>query len=418
MYCPNFKNGDILQRLFWIIIIISFIAWIIALVKNPQGRQIDLFFLHMGDFWADATNPTGIASARDPYHNAAIGLENVPYPPLTYLFFYYLSKLCIVPTGRYIQYYFQPMWTMMFTIGLNFTLILLFLFCYKQFDSKNRFDGAMISLVCCCLSFPILFTIERGNTLIFTVLLVSVFIFYYDSCSCWKKELALLCIALATAGLKISPGVFCALLIYNKDWRAILRVIIYSLIIFFVPFFFFRGGIQNLSQLLFNIKLNLVIYADLPGPGLIASYLKYSRIFLGENYKMSDMLYLFFMVLRSVISVILVLGAFCYEEKWKRVFNLTIVLLVFPSVSQTYATLYMIPFTILFTKMLYNRELSIDVLIIYICLIMVYFVYRHMISDFLNYNFAVPLLVIVAFCYSIKSIKNSVLKRARVQETT
>ena len=67
-------NGKFLPRLFWIVVLTSFFAWFFALLINPQGKQLDLFFLRMADFWADATNTTGYVSGLDPYYKSVNGL--------------------------------------------------------------------------------------------------------------------------------------------------------------------------------------------------------------------------------------------------------------------------------------------------------------------------------------------------------
>ena len=399
-------NGVFFVRLFWITIISSFLAWFIALLINPQGRQLDLFFLRMGDFWADATNTTGLASCLDPYHNDTIGLENAVYPPLAYVLFEGLAFVSVVPKGTYLQYYYQPIWTFLFVIALIVILVLLFVVCLKQFKAFCAFDGLMLSIAL-CLSYPMLFVIERGNILILSSFAVAVYLFYYDSKSKWKKEIAIICLSLAI-GIKLSPAVLGVLLINKKDWKTLCRAFLYGIFFIFFPFLFFDGDIQtNLLQMVSNIQLHFKHYSEFIGTGLISSYTKYGLIIKGEQFQITPITYHFFKVLKILVSILLSLGIFFLQEKWKKALNATLILLILPSVSGAYCMIYMIPVTVLFMSSLIQDKITVDKLIILLSLIMIFFVYRCDFSIFFNFSFAIPVLVIMASNYSIKSLRNS-----------
>lgn len=103
----------------------------------------------------------------------------------------------------------------------------------------------------------------------------------------------------------------------------------------------------------------------------------------------------------------MVIGAFYIQEKWKIVFNITLVLLIFPSVSGVYNVLYLIPVTVLFLNSFLEDKIPVDKLFVFLGLIMIYFIYRCPISDFFNMHFAIPTLSLVGMYYSIKSFYNS-----------
>ena len=392
------------QSMFWIIIMSSFIAWIVCLFFDPQGHQKDIFYICMGDFWGDAANPTGMVSGKDPYRDETTGLWNANYPPLAYMLFFILANVSPVPEGGYLHYYYQPIWTLLFIIALFTVLLLLHSICVKKLSAYSGFNSVMISLSL-CLSYPMLHTIERGNILIVSILMTTIFVFYFnDNCE-WKKELALICLAIAI-GLKLSPAVFGLLLIHKKDWRALFRTAIYSFITIFAPFFFLDGDLSNIVLWISNMKLwfvHHINYTNIYGTGFVASFMKYSNILLG-TYNLSDNAYLILTILRYEITVILLLGMFRLNEEWKVVLNLTIILLIFPAASHTYNVLYIIPFTVLFLQSFVREKVSADRVIIFACLIMIYFVYRCSISDFFNFNFSIPALTIVSIFYSLKKL--------------
>ncbi|QWT53233.1 glycosyltransferase 87 family protein [Eubacterium sp. MSJ-33] len=393
-----------LLLLFGIIIICSFLVWICAIIISPEGMQRSLFFLEMKDFWADGTNTTGLASIRNPYLDDSIGLENAAYPPLAYDLFYLLAHASKAPSNGYLDYYYQPLWTMIFTIAIYMSVLLIYIVNSRQFNDGNK--GAILACVAILLSRPMLYTIERGNILIIAVVAICVFIYYYDSADKLKKEIAILCLAIAAA-IKLTPALLGILLIYKKDWKAAMRTLIYGILFFVVPFFFLQGGIHNLSQMLKNVQAHVAHYSYVSsGTGLIESINKYGKMIFGGGWYIKGEIRISIELIKNIICIVLLLGGSVIKEKWKKVLNVVVVLLIYPSVSGQYCLLYLIPFTVLF----FRHTESVDNVkstdyIITGCLIMVYFMYRCWISEILDYNFAIPVLSIVALYFSIKELK-------------
>lgn len=401
-------SGKLLPKLFWLVLFLSFVAWLFALVVLSDNQQLDIFYIHFKDFWGDAMNPTGMVSGLDPYHDEKTGIWNANYPPLAYICFYILARVSNV-SPDYLQYYHQPVWTMLFIIILFIVLILLYSICVKELSDFSNLDSAMIALTL-CVSYPMLHVIERGNILIVSVLTTAVFVFFYDSSNKIEKELALICLAVAT-GLKLSPVIFSILLLSNKDYKSALRLLIYSFILLSVPFLFLNDGIANVLLMIDNIKLwvlHHVGYTNIHGTGLVASYMKYLKFFFGVS-GLSDKAYMILTILRYEFSFILLLGSFYLTEKWKKVLNITLILMILPAASHTYNVLYMIPFTILFLQSLQPEKTSLKKIIVFICLIMIYFVYRCDLSVFFNFNFAIPMLMIIGTFNSIQALKPRLL---------
>ncbi|MBO4989867.1 MAG: DUF2029 domain-containing protein [Clostridia bacterium] len=97
-----------------------------------------------------------------------------------------------------------------------------------------------------------IYAISRGSNVQQVLLLLLVFVCAYRSPNKWLKELALL--SLAAAGVcKYYPFIFGALLIKEKDYMAVLRVILYSIPLFILPFLCYEGGLANISLYLGNL---------------------------------------------------------------------------------------------------------------------------------------------------------------------
>ena len=360
------KSCTLVIKLFWVIILSSFVGWLVGLLINPQGHQLDVFFSRMSDFWGDATVVTYFVNERNPYQ-----YPGANYPPLPYLLYYVFACVSRIPDGGYPQYYYQPLWTMIFVLFLFIVLGMLWLICAKNTHSGLTIDAMMTGLSF-CISGPMLYTIERGNVILVAILCTAIFVFYYDNKCRWKKEIALLSLAIAV-DIKVAPAVFGALLICNKDWQAICRTLLYGILFFILPFYFFEGGINNLPLMISHIN----------------QFVSYE------------------------VSFILFLGLFHFKEKWKQVLNLTIIMLIVPSVAFQYYFLLSIPVTILFLSSFsdnLHENTNDDVIgkfFIFMSFIMIYFVYRCPLSDFFNHKFAILILTVTGLFYSIKAFIKS-----------
>ena len=399
------------SRIFWIIILFSFVAWFVGILIEPQGHQLDIFHIRMKDFWGDATVVTYFVKDKNPYINSGAN-----YPPLPYMLYYILALVSVVPDGGYQQYYHQPLWTMMFFLFLFVTIGLLWQICVKQLHQTTHFDAVMVGLAF-CLSAPMLYTLERGNTILPSVLFASIFVFYYDSIIKWKKEIALISLAVAVS-IKLVPGVFGFLLLCNRDWKGVFRAAIYTILFLFLPFLFFEGGLDNFQRLYHNLYGFVGHYAvdgAVSGTGIVAGVFKLGKTFFGDGYGMNVTTYNVLRFISVLVSAVLFMSVFHFEEKWKQVFNINIILLIFPSVAFQYYFLYSIPVIVLFLNALISGsnddesqfKMTMDRIIIFASFIMMNFVYRCPLSDFFDQHIAVLLLTIVGVYYSIQAFWKS-----------
>ena len=408
MFLFNKKNINVFYgRLFWIIVIFSFFAWFVSVMIDPQGHQLDYFYFRMEDFWGDATAVTHYVKEKDPY-----SYKGSNYPPLSYMFYYILALVSVVPNDGYQHYFHQPLWTTMFCLFLFVTIGLIWQICITQLKNIPHFDAVMIGLAL-CLSKLMIFTFERGNVIVLAVLTTIIFVFYYDSNTSWKKEVALVALAIAIC-LKLSPAIFGFLLVRNRDWKGVLRLSIYFILLFFVPFLFFEGGLSDCGRFYYNLFHFFDYYSGwgaTAGTGIATSFLKLGIIIFDTGITAST--YNIFRVLSIELSFFLLCSIFHEEEKWKQVLNLTIILLLVPAVSFRYNFLYCIPSFILFLNhlSLYSAEcdskIRMDNIIIFASFVMMTFVYRCPISDFFNEHFSILLLTAVGTYYSVCAFRKS-----------
>ena len=118
---------------------------------------------------------------------------------------------------------------------------------------KNRSNGEKSLMALFCLfSAPFLFLIERGNILVLSLVFSMLFVAYYDHENRALREIALICLAFAIS-IKIYPAVFGVILLNEKKYKELVRAVIYTLIVFFLPFVFF-GGIEGVSKFIKNLS--------------------------------------------------------------------------------------------------------------------------------------------------------------------
>lgn len=409
------------KKVFSIVIIFSFIAWLIGIIINPESWQREVFFSDMEDFLADASYTTGIAHKLNPYLDNTIGLHNAAYPPLAYALFYLLSRAAGSVPENYLDYYHNPMWLFLFITVIAVSFILIYTLAIKRFGGTADTDNILAGIAL-CVSYPIIHTIERGNIIILVLVALMVYLFYYDSKSKVKKELALICLAFA-AGIKMTPAIFGILLIYKKDWKASIRTVIYGILAFIIPFFFFEGGIENLAHFINNVRLHSK-YAYMDNGTTLQDifmfwYCRAVILFTGKSVTISTAMHLFFTVVKVVLSALFIVSGFLTKDSFKRILNITLTLLILPSVSQNYCIIYLLPCVIIFlSENKLGKKHNIWEALIMTAFILMNFVFRFPYANWLNFkNISLLILIFVASVYSFSVIKKYIKEKKNRMES-
>lgn len=342
-------SKEFFEYAFSLLILLSFFLWLINVVISGENSfQFRLFFLNCEDFIADTTNVAIYSSELDPFHNPINSLGQKSYPPITYIVSYFLSRIVDYkeylndPVSLYVNKKF-------ITIFIILTIIqIVFLYIEIEYYKEGSHTVKMLTGLAVIVSSPVLFTIERGNTILFTVILVGMFIFTYDSDEKIKKEVGLLALALAF-NFKISPAFMGILLIIRKDYRAALRAAFYALSIFLISFIPINGGISAIPQMFKNVKTNLDEFSGTTGTTIDAAVYNLTRKFGGLDEQMLINSMSISRIITYIAAIILCFAAYkVYKFKWQKIMALTSCLLILPSHSGEYCILYIIPAIILF----------------------------------------------------------------------
>lgn len=327
-----------LIRIFSITILISFCVWIWLLLTGRTDTSVFFGLKEPCDSLFDdykcLTSAVYNFLQFETLYPWAKG--DYSYPPSGYLFCAFwgnvinainpkdISSSELLFASLYLTFCVSSLFMLIFNFAKNITKFDRYLFCMAIFSSGI-----------------FLFSYERANMIFITFLFLTYFIFYYDSKNKILKEIALIALASAIS-FKLSPAIFGMLLVWNKDFKAIFRLIFYSIFLFVAPALFYPGGIEVIKLFFENILLQSnIIIGSFSTPALGKSFINNFVInnFGGTMYEINK----FTTFWISIIGLLGLLTTFFFNEKWKKMFILAFLMVVIPSLSYGYVLLYFIP---------------------------------------------------------------------------
>lgn len=200
--------------------------WLI--MNNNGGWQFGDYFQHMV-FMQDAEHI---------YANIS-GVWGT-FPPMIYIFYYLLHRLTSRGGNVMMNWgdYQLSHYTLLVFLFYSIFLTLAFLYAVKLWQKHGHYK---MLFICLLLSAPFFAGVyERGNSCLIVVVLILIALNWKDSELKFKRELAMILIAVS-AGIKIYPAIFGLMYLKEKRWKEAIRLIIYGVVIFFSPFIFFLG---------------------------------------------------------------------------------------------------------------------------------------------------------------------------------
>lgn len=332
------------------------IAVAFLVIVLSRGKAFDNLFWHgksLG-FYPDLFESVIHARTRNPYKLDAI------YPAFAYCLIYFfnffipgtyknnfddLQKLCDQSETFVIAHIFYAM----ITLALAYFII-------KSFG-ETKYKGKYALVLIFFTSSPYIFLIERGNTVIITILFLFVYVLFYNSENKVLRELALICLACAAA-MKLYPALFGLLLLSDKKYKEAVRAVIYGIVLLVVPFFF-MGGVGQIPQMLKNsLTLNNNTLSGSTGFGYgfkVNATSSIGSIFewlFAKNYTVYIKMLVYFFV------VLLLVGSLFIKKKWKRIAAISLVVILMPDFSFIYNVIYLIIPLIFFIKDVKGKKIT------------------------------------------------------------
>lgn len=291
-----------------VVFLIEFIVWAVKdnyVFALPLFHQIwsDSFmdFFYVNDF---------VVGGKNPYTD--VGASS--YPPLV---------LVIAKFFAWMGDYSSGSIAARSQVSGTISLILFFLVCigisavsFCMIAKRLGFKRHQIALLGVVLFFsaPFLFLLERGNYLFLALAFVLLFFVLYDSKSRVVRELSYLSLAVAF-GIKLYPIAFGIVLVKDRRWFAIVRTAVYCIVLFFVPFFFFSGGLANFPVFVKNM-VSFAAY-DTPFNNYSLYQIWYSICNLFKETPMTSKAVSVGKILCYCICLVCVASAFLCRKKWQ-----------------------------------------------------------------------------------------------------
>lgn len=336
---------------------VACLAMLLLALLASRGTLLHRFFFYdVTDTGMDFFHSIEYVRGRMPY-----GQFDTLYPPLANLFFYVLYLL--VPKTQ------SATWTESYISSLNMrgterdlrlqqaTMMLFVVFVIvvvlgivSMTERLTRSCGGRKKLLafCAVFSYGVLYGLERGNILLLCWPLMVFFVLYRNSQNPILRELA--CLALAVvAGLKLYPAFLGILLLKDKNYIAAIRTVIYGIVCFIFPLFFFNEGLYGLTlwiRVLFAFSENNVnpwvgngFQNIIQSVGRLIDHFTGTRLAFG-NYA----------IWGFMMAALLLICAMFMDCEWKCVTSIVLAILMFQSQYDYVFCLFLIPLLLFFAQ--------------------------------------------------------------------
>lgn len=346
---------------------------------GPDFLSGSIFFQDVGDVFMDFFNINFMVSENNPYFVEGDPGGGSSYPPLILTIAKFFSLIGgKAETARALRATARGIFSLVLYFSIFFAGAWLVLRAYAKkvgFSLKETIF-LYVSLV---LSAPMLYLIDRGNYLTYTLLFLGIFFLYEDSASPVLREVSYLALACAV-GSKLYPLVFAFLLLREKRYYAFLRVSLYSLALCFLPFFFFEGGIRNVVWFAENltrfstepysfwsegVRFSTGTSNDLAVDNLVHVF---ALLVSGCSFfELPDWVFGIGFGVRVLFAVFTVGSLFLATHKWQAVLGAALAVLLLPSPSYAYtAAIMLFPFVLFLAEDRGGRK-NIAYFVLFLC---------------------------------------------------
>lgn len=323
------------RRIFYGCSILGF-AVSLFLIIMTDGEALKPFFYYYKDYNMDFFNH--ILYVRDRLHVYEASVF-ATFPPLAYILYYFLGKF--IPPSAVPELHGRALRDNLFGFNLYviYTLILVVIFIFLVqccLEREKKIEQLGFSLLV-LLSAPFIGLYERGNSSFIVLLLLMGFILLKDSPTVWKRETALLLLAVAAA-LKLYPAVFGLLYLQERRWKEAVRLTIYGIFLVFFPFVFF-GGFQKIPVLMYNFQFISEVFIERGDLRSVA----YVVVLIGQKlgFEIPSLIALG----QKISYVFFALSCLCVllqSSLWKRITLLCGIMIFFPTWSGSYTLIYLV----------------------------------------------------------------------------
>ena len=337
----DFKNNP-LKVVYICVFILCFILFSSSIISTKGLTLSNAFFNDKKDTFMDFFNSV-YYSIDLPY-----GKHHVIYPALVTVSYMLIGKLCspylVTSIGSTIGLQFRNS-----QMSMMLFLIITFIFIYVgHYLVRKIFKPSAINELLCLIlfcSFPLVYGIERGNSILYVLVFTLIFVIGYQSDNKYIRYLSYLSLAIAT-GIKIYVILFSLLLIRDRHFREFIILYSVTIIVFIVPFIFTDGTFYSLLHNIFSYT----------GGASVTSGSFYSiKEFLGFFNKTLDESTRYYLqyILFGILYISLLLSSFFAQclKKWQLLVLICCAITLGMGTSATYNNcLFLIPLIFFFNE--------------------------------------------------------------------
>lgn len=328
-------------KIFCGIMIFGICLFLISLLVLGLDRWKYLFYIYINpqDSFMDFFNPIVWAGA-DTLAKAYQNSYNL-YPPIVVTISGALgSGLGLIERRELHNFGFLNHTPALILLGSFFFTSLSSFFALIWQKIKGNIKTKLLFCILILFSAPFLGWVERANYVIFAVIGSLFFVMYFDSSKKYLKHLALFALAVAI-NIKIYPAALGLLLLKEKQFKDIVYLGIYTVLLF-VIFMMFVGGVDSIFLLAKNLKINtqFVIKRGYGYAFNLTSTLKMLTCILsGQEFPILNKI---FSLLSILILPVGAVAAYFIKSKWKTLAILCLLMILVPQISYNYVLLFML----------------------------------------------------------------------------
>lgn len=203
------------------------------------------------------------------------------------------------------------------------------------FDISNEIKGIekYCLLISFCFSYPFFsYAIKTGNPVILVLICLTIAMYFMDSDDKIKREITLIAIAMAAAS-KIIPAIFGIFYLKEKRYKEAIRLTIYGIVFFFVPFVYY-DGVNGAILFAHNVIKDADAFIF---PWTALDVFRYVFWYIGDV----DLVMTVSKIASYIFGIILLVLCFIEEEKWISISYLCEFMLLVSPVTQAYSLVYM-----------------------------------------------------------------------------
>ncbi len=261
------------------------------------------------------------------------------FPPLTYILYYLLGRLNPLPDS------IDPLdWIGIKNYGGSLLIFLVYsiivavvlIECIRLYIRNTEQERKALWIALLIIgSYPFMCTsFQRGNIIALVSAMLSLALLWMDDPDKHKRETALVLIAVS-ACFKITPAFLGIWYLYDRRYKELLRLIIYTVILFFVPFVFF-GGADGFVAFLHN--LSVCAHKDEWNWGTIRGF----TFFMVTGYVSEAHKIFLGYLCENLFLIICIVCGWISKEKWRRAFFICMVLVSYLHSNYIYTLTYLL----------------------------------------------------------------------------